>query len=126
MTQTTDQPTQELNLKAELAQFTGTIDYHKHWLKLIYTDGVKYLVEKAGAYWLLDSIALYQEKCLTDPMLREIQFWRLKVQDESGVLTCERDKDDIFLTEEIIYTDFPLDEITLYLENGILCLPSER
>lgn len=42
-------------------------------------------------------------------MLREIQFWNLQVKpDNSAVLTCERDEDDIALTQEIEYTDFPL------------------
>jgi len=126
MTQPTNETTENLNLNAQLAQFTGGGDCYKHWLGLVYTDGVKFLAKKADAYWLLDSIALYQPKCLKDPMLQEIQFWKLKVKDNSGVLTCERDKNDVFLTENIIYTDFPLEEITLYLENGILCLPSER
>lgn len=127
MTQAINQPNQELNLEAKLAHFTSTDDYYQHWLgKLIYTDGVKFLAEKAGVYWLLDSIALYQPQVLVDSMLQEFQIWRLKVDDYSGVLTCERDTDDIFLTENIPYTDFPLKEIKLYLENGVLCLPSER
>lgn len=127
MTQSIDRPTNELNLEAELAQFTCTNEYHKHWLGLIYTDGVKFLHQKAQAYWLLDSIALYQQKVLADPMLQEFQIWRLKLtKDKAAVLTCERDTNDIFLTENIPYTDFPLPEIKLYLENGVLCLPSER
>ncbi len=45
--------------QAELAQFTGTEQYYKHLGGLVYTDGVKYLAEKAGSYWLLDIIASY-------------------------------------------------------------------
>ena len=59
-------------------------------------------------------------------MLQEIQFWNLQVKpDNSAVLTCERDKDDIALTQEIEYTDFPLKNVRLYLTNRVLMLPSE-
>ena len=61
-----------------------------------------------------------------DRMLREIQFWKLRVNpDNSAVLTCERDKDDVALTQAIEFTDFPLEEVKLYLSNGVLLLPSE-
>jgi hypothetical protein len=47
---------------AELRQFTGTDHWYKHTLnrKVLFTDGVKYLADQAGAYWLLDEITLIQ------------------------------------------------------------------
>lgn len=52
------------NLKEELDQFIGgAAQWYRHPLnrKALYTDGVKYLAEKAGAYWLVDDIcAAYQ------------------------------------------------------------------
>lgn len=45
--------------------------------------------------------------------------------DNSAVLTCERDTDEPMITQEIPFTDFPLAEITLYLCDGVLLLPSE-
>nr|WP_193565343.1 DUF6876 family protein [Microcystis aeruginosa] len=59
-----------------------------------------------------------------------MQFWKLKVNpDNSAVLTCERDTDDIACEQKIPYTDFPIKEIRLYLINmgsggGVLMLPS--
>ncbi len=43
-------------LKAEPRQFTGTEQYYFNPLfeQFRYTDGVKFLAERAGAYWLLD------------------------------------------------------------------------
>ncbi len=112
--------------QSDLSQFTGTLNYYRHWLRLMYTDGVKYLTEKGGAYWLLDAIASHQPDVLKDPMLQEIQFWKLKVNaDQTAKLICERDTDDVFLTQDIGFTDFPLDEIKLYLVSGVLMLPSE-
>lgn len=48
--------------------------------KVIYTPGVKYLVEKAKAYWLIDAIASYfgspemNAAQQQDYRLREMQF----------------------------------------------------
>lgn len=116
--------TKTLNLQ----QFTGSETIYRHWLGILYTEGVKYLAEEAGAYWLIDAIASWQPspQVKQDPMLQEIQFWKLRVNpDNSAVLTCERDSDDVALTQEIEFTDFPLEEVRLYLSNRVLMLPSE-
>ena len=42
--------------EADLAQFTGTSTYYQHSLSVQYTDGVHYLAERGGAYWLIDAI----------------------------------------------------------------------
>ncbi len=35
---------------ADLAQFTGTEQWYRHWLgKALYTDGVKFVADQAGA-----------------------------------------------------------------------------
>lgn len=112
-----------------LEQFTGSETFYLHSSKrLSYTEGVKYLADHANAYWLIDAIASYQDspQISRDPMLKEIQFWKLRVSnDDSAILTCERDSDDIALTQKIEYTDFPLLGITLYLTNSVLMLPTE-
>lgn len=115
--------TKTLNLE----QFIGTENYYPHWIGIRYTDGVKYLAEEAEAYWLIDAIASWQlsPEVKGDPMLQRIQFWKLRVDGHSAVLTCERDENNIAVTQKISYTDFPLESITLYLANGILLLPSE-
>ena len=111
-----------------LEQFTGTENYYKHWVGILYTDGVKYLAEEAEAYWLIDIIASWQlsTEVKRDPMLQRIQFWKLRVNpDNSAVLTCERDTVDVALTQKITYTDFPLESVIFYLTNRVLLLPSE-
>lgn len=111
-----------------LEQFTGTENYYKHSMGLLYTDGLHYLVQEAKAYWLIDAIASWQisPKVKKDPMLQRIQFWKLRVNtDHSASLPCERDEGNIALSQEISYTDFPLESVTLYLADGVLLLPSE-
>ena len=114
-------------IKSSLAHFYGTEAYHRFTAlsKLVLTDGAKYIAEECQAYWLMDVIASYQKKCMRDEMLKDFQVWTLKVNDREGVVTCERDTDDIAIKQKIPYTDFPLDEIKLYCINGVIMLTSE-
>ena len=110
----------------DLEQFIGTSQYYHHWSGLRYTDGVQFLAERGGAYWLIDAVASYQ----VTPSIRELdwQFWHLVVnEDRSALLEMGEDlPEPIVLRQEIPYTDFPLDEITLYLHTNVLYLPSEH
>lgn len=113
-----------------LSQFTGTCHYYRHSPRLLLTDGVAWLCNEAGCFWLVDIIASYQPQCRRDEMLAGIQFWTLKVNpDKSAVVTCDRDTNDTAIKQVIEYTDFPLPEIKLYCAaNGdemVVLLPSE-
>lgn len=108
-------------LQSGLAQCIGTTKYILHWMKsLKYTDGVLFLAENAGCHWLIDAIASYHRK-------EHFQVWTLKVEeDKKAVLTMRTDSKKPFkVKQEFTYTDFPLDEITFYLIDGILLLTSE-
>lgn len=119
---------------SDLAGFTGTENHFQHWTRrLLYTDGIDYLAEHAGAYWLIDAIASYQgsKRIRQNPRLMEFQLWELTVTDANGarsaVLTCREDSGQpARITQRIEYTDFPLDSIKLYVEGDTLMLPSER
>lgn len=114
--------------EVDLFQFTGTSQWYTHPMGLSYTDGVLYLAEQGGAYWLLDAIASWQfdPRVRNDRMLQQIQFWKLKLNpDRSAVLVCERDSDNVVVTQEIPFTDFPLESVTIYCKDGVLLLPSE-
>ena len=109
--------------KENLGQFTGTENYYRHWLNFVYTDGVKFMAEKAGAYWLLDAIGSYQPEVKDIPF----QLWKLEVaEDNTAVLTMREDSDrPAIITQKIGFTDFPLPEMKLYFIDGVLLLPSE-
>ena len=114
--------------QSDLSQFTGTINYYRHWLGIYYTDKVRYVAEHGEAHWLIDAIASWHNdpQIKNDPMLQGIQFWRLRVnEDGSAALTCKRDQDNIVITQDIPLTDFPLPEVTLYLAQKVLMLPRE-
>lgn len=113
--------------KSDLTQFTGTEQYYRHGInrKVLLTDGAKYVADSAGAYWLLDEIALVQ------PQNKRVaaegfQVWKLVVRpDRTATLTCDDGNDTIVYTKEIRYTDFPLDESIFYFANNVIHLPSE-
>jgi hypothetical protein len=53
-------------------------------------------------------------------------MWKLKVRtDHTATLSCEDGNGNTVLTKEIEFTDFPLDEISLYFVNNMIHLPSE-
>ena len=105
---------------------TGTSQYHRfsHLPSFpVITDGVLAVAEAAGCYWLLDVIGSYQY----DPRLdKYFQVWKLEVNREanSGVVRGYNDT-TLIITQDIPYTDFPLDEIKLYLIDRIILLPNE-
>jgi hypothetical protein len=112
--------------ESELANFTGSENWYRHWLrKSLYTDGVKFVAEQAGAYWLIDEVAINQ----TRPKVRaeEFQCWTLKVDLEKrkAVLTCDDGNGNVVFTKSIPYTDFPLAEIKFYYVDNTILLPSE-
>ena len=116
--------------ESDLAQFCGSAEFFQHWTKrLIYTEGVQYMAERGGAYWLIDAVASYQpdQRITSRPDLVDFQLWELAVaEDKSAVLTMRGDSDQpAVITQEIPFTGFPLEQIKLYVCNGTLMLPSE-
>lgn len=112
---------------SDLLQFTGTELWYRHSQvrKVRYTDGVKHVAEKGGAYWLLDIIAFSQilERSV---FLAEFQVWTLKVHpDKTAILTCEDGNKNEIFRQELEYTDFPIARVILWYSNNTILLPSE-
>lgn len=112
---------------SDLNQFSGGSEhFYRHALKrdVIYTEGVKYLAEHGGAYWLLDKIATLQ----TPKILKcePFQVWKLTVnEDQSARLSCEDGNDREIYCERLEWTDFPLASITLWFCDNTILLPVE-
>ena len=116
---------------SDLYQFSGTENWYKTIIPgVTYTDGVRYVAQNGRAYWLIDQIACAQ---LRPKIQREhFQHWTLKKDLKgSGALLRMTDggKDGsterVIFTKQIAFTDFPLDEISLYCCDGVILLPSE-
>ena len=115
------------DLKTHLQHFTGTENWYRHPLfgGFSYTDGIRYLAEQAGAYWLIDQIFGFQYDNKRVKAL-PFQVWDLIVnEDRSAWLICTDGNDGRILHEKISFTDFPLPEIRLFLTDRVLLLPSE-
>lgn len=114
-------------LEHELACFSGTEQWYRHggfWRhEILLTDGVMHLAENGGrnsgtAFWLMDAISSYQgEKVLAR---HPFQVWKLIATEVEGQSRCARlvctngNNDKPIVEQDIEYTDFLLDEITLY------------
>jgi hypothetical protein len=113
--------------ESDLRQFTGTEAWYRHALnrKVLYTEGVQFVAEHGGAYWLIDEIALTQiaEKKVS---AEAFQVWILAVRpNHTATLVCEDGDGRFVYTKELEFTDFPLDEIKLYFTDNTILLPSE-
>jgi len=114
------------SLKQELQHFTGSESFHKNPLfpRYVYTEGVKFLAEKAGAYWLLDYILANQ--MLDILKTQPFQTWKITVLETEAAFIEVGDGDEKKLISFILtYTDFPLQELTLWLVDNTLMLTSE-
>ena len=56
---------------------------------------------------------------------RNFSVWTLKVKDGKATLTCDDGNGNAVYSKRIPFTDFPLDEISLYYCNKTILLPSE-
>lgn len=119
---------------SDLRNFTGTEHYYRDPLtQLIFTDGVKYMAEKAGAYWLINAIGSHQKDIkLKKGRLADLQFWKLEVKpDNTAQLTCREDSGyKPAIVQNIEFTDFPF-TIEIWVGRGeggdrIAYLPSEH
>ena len=113
--------------EGQLAHFTGTQHFYRNFQGLLYTDGIQYLAEQAGSYWLIDLVGSHQPKLLD----ARFQLWNLKVrEDRSALIAMIEDLGQpIRASQEISYTDFPLNEFSFYCIDGggarVMMLKSE-
>ena len=140
MTKQTKDETAKVQLEQELQHFMGDLVRYRHPLNqnVIYTPGVRYLAEKAEAYWLIDAIASwigspeFNQAATQDARIDEMHFWTLEVTaDQSALLFAKADgPDKAFIEQPLEWTDFPLPKIDIWAafdgSHWTLYLPSEH
>lgn len=114
-------------LLRDLDQFIGTEQYHRNFTGLIYTDGVEYFAEKAGAYWLIDLVGSYL------PTIKRVSDYFFKISVESHndnswnvLITHEiSGKVAVVASQSGQFTDLPEGEYQFFLIDGVMLLPQE-
>jgi hypothetical protein len=124
-TQTTKADERKTAIEAALAQHGGSLDRFRHWTKhIIHTPGVEDMAKICSAYWLIDLVASHQ--ITSSVRAEEFQVWTLTVAaDRTGLAVAEDGNGREIARQAIQFTDFPLGEIKLYLDQGTLMLPGE-
>ena len=92
---------------------------------LTYTEGVKFLVERLGADWLIPRIARLQPFVLRIDGLT-FQLWEVVTIERMTVLVCSRNSEEVIFKDWLKDAACPIDYLRLYVEGGVLMLPSER
>ena len=99
----------------ELRQFSGTEYWYKHLSGYLYTDGVLYVAQEGGAFWLIDKI-LFTTRAKNS--LQEFGAWKFEVnEDKSAILVCEDGNYHELYREKIEWTDFPLNCLNSFIVN---------
>jgi hypothetical protein len=110
----------------QLNQFTGTAKYYRISRRHLLTEGTKYLAEQAACFWLMDAIASHLSEIGTEDWFVLV---RMSVVLGSAVMIDEDGNGNEHARQEIPYTDFPMNSITLYAcwdgEHWVIMLPSE-
>ena len=118
---------QQLGLDSfTMSQFTGTGAYYRISRRHLLTDGTKHSAEKGECFWMMDAIASHLCEIGTEDWFVLV---RVKVTEGRAVMVYADGNDHEHARQEIPYTNFPLDSVTLYAcwdqENWIIMLPSE-
>lgn len=122
-------------LATELPHFTGTENWHRlnyPWLhrQILLTDGTKYLADTAKCYWLFDLIASHfaHRRVMAEPF--QVWVMHINLEQRNGDIVADDGNGKLIASQSIPYTDFPLDELRLYVTNDdfngiVVMLPSE-
>jgi hypothetical protein len=114
------------NFELDLSYFYGTEHWYRHpiYQSVTYTDGVKYVAEKCDAYWLVD---LFCSTYVTYAKQHYFQTYDLVVDlaQKSAVINVGDGNGEMITTIGVEYTDFPVENITIWGVDNVLLLPSE-
>lgn len=111
---------------SSLTQFTGTERYYRISRQHLLTDGTKFLAEQAKCFWMMDAIASHLDEIGTEDWFVVV---KTTIQNSAALMVYSDGNGNEHARQEIPYTDFPLDEQTIYAcwdgEHWVLMLPSE-
>ena len=95
---------------ALLTQFIGTEHYYRISRRHLLIDGTKYLAEHAECFWMMDAIASHLSEIGTSDWFVQV---KVTVQNSRATIIYDDGNGNEHARQEVHYTDFPLDMITL-------------
>lgn len=114
-------------LRAELARLPRSSETFRHSSgSLVYTAGVKHLVERCRIFWFIDVIAACQPRFVAVRDLELFQLWEFWIADGRGVAFCSKDSERVLIRVPLARRDSALPYVRLHLRQGVLMLPSEH
>ena len=119
-------------IKFSLRQFTGSSTFTKFsplFPNVVLTEGAEYLADECGAYWLMDMIASHIPSVPKDETFTIAQLTVNPMNKAFFTLADDSPATKIYANQSMSYTDFPLDEVKLYViregDEWVILLPSE-
>lgn len=110
-------------LRADLSHFTGSEKWYRHVLQksFLYTEGVQFFCEQAGAYWFLDILATE-----VFPLQMNAPFLVIELHVASnGKIQVTDGNDQKVWSKHIPFTDAPQGVWRFFLTDNVCMLPSE-
>ncbi|WP_430427067.1 DUF6876 family protein [Maribacter litoralis] len=114
-----------------LQHFNGTEIFHQIPLtRTRFTDGLKYLANVAGCFWLITDASVIAKSLKDKSYFITIDFRRLSEKErvEKGceaIIVYSDGNDTVLESHGYQFADFPLDELRLFFVDDTLMLPSE-
>jgi len=102
----------EHELLKNLKHFTGSDQLARFTRNVLLTEGARYLAESAECFWLFDVYTSHLSAI--DSKKDWFTCLKLSKKDRAASIEIEDGNGRVLAKQEIEYTDFPLNSITLY------------
>lgn len=112
-------------IRKELAFFRSSEELHKAYPKVMITKGVKFLAERAEAFWLIDLVFSYQTIAKVKKEPFQVYELTVDLNTKRSKMVCTDGNENVLYTQNIEFTTFPFESIKLYYTDGTILLPSE-
>jgi len=106
-----------------IAQVNGSETYHRYLFGMVATNGAMELATTYQCFWFLDMVASYQHLIKKE----DFQIWKLrKNADSSAWVIAEDGNGTVLVKQEIKYTNFKTEQVTVWVEGNVILLSSEH
>lgn len=114
-------------IESQLPSFTGTGQWYRVSPRLVITDGIRFVLDNTGGYWL--SAVVNSIQTLLSRTGKDISFQNYTLKRVPDTKTFNLIVDDgnnnILYEKVLVSNSFPLDSFKFYYMNNIMLLPSE-